>query len=372
MRIFNIIERTLKYIDSHLDEQIGYERLADVFHFSPYYFHRMFSIIAGKTITAYIRDKRLEQACVMLANTKKATLDICLECGFDAYSSFGRVFKNKYGISPKEYRKQGRAPVIISIENLIKTFKKNMEDGKMNENIMKEIEELNKKIELDPKNAGNFYDRGLVYTNLAYDSDDSARDFNRSVEDYTKAIELNPEYAYYFNERGISYRCLGEDIKAIEDFTRAIELDPENSDHYYQRATPYHKLGEYEKSLADFNKAIELGPADPNFHIERAYCYYKMHNGIEALNDCDKAVALDPLRTYLYIERGCAYWLFEEYGKARADFKKAAELEIDRELSRSFIEQSEKDFKEITPDICGGNGNLTIFFAWEIYKNICK
>ena len=119
MKSFDNIERALNHIDSHLSEQMGYERLADILHFSPYYFHRMFSIITGKTITAHIRDRRLEQACVMLSSTKMTALEICLECGFDAYSSFIRVFKNKYGLSPKEYRKQCHTPVFMSVEDLI-------------------------------------------------------------------------------------------------------------------------------------------------------------------------------------------------------------------------------------------------------------
>jgi len=167
MKNFNDIERALKYIDNNLSEQIGYKRVANVFNFSPYYFHRMFTIITGRTITAYIRDKRIEQACVMLSGTKKAALEICLECGFDAYSSFSRVFKNKYGLSPKEYRKQGYTPVVISIDELIKNFKDNLEGGKLSEQLMKEIEELTKKIGLEPDNAGNFHGRGLAYTNLA-------------------------------------------------------------------------------------------------------------------------------------------------------------------------------------------------------------
>ena len=285
MKIFDIIEQALEYIDGNLNEQIGYERLANMFHFSPYYFHRMFSIIVGKTITAYIRDRRIEQACTMLSSTKKSTLDICLECGFDAYSSFSRVFKNKYGFSPKEYRKKGYSPVIISIDELIKTFKENMEGEKMNENIIKEIEELNKKIELEPNNWENFNIRGHLYYDL--------NEYEKSVADGTRAIELNPTIAENFFHRGTSYHNLGKYADSVADCTKAIGLNPKNPQYYFGRGMAHRYLGEYKKAIEDFTKGIELDPKEA---------------------------------AYDYCERGCAYHYTEESEKARADFAKAVEL----------------------------------------------
>lgn len=225
MKNLGNIERVLKYIDNHLDEQMGYERIANMFHFSPYHFHRIFSIIAGKTITAHIRDRRLEKACVMLSSSDKSILELCLECGFDAYSSFSRIFKRKYGLSPKEYRKQGYSPAVISVEELITRFKENLEGGKMSENIMREIEELSKKIEIEPNSAGNFSARGDSYQHLG--------EYTKAISDYTRAIELAPDSAWNFYGRGLAYQNLYQDDetfqKSVDDFTRAIELEPENA-----------------------------------------------------------------------------------------------------------------------------------------------
>ncbi len=64
------ISLAMHYIDDHLNENLTFKHVADIFHFSPYYFHRLFSAVAGKTITAYIRDRRLERAGEMLVNTE--------------------------------------------------------------------------------------------------------------------------------------------------------------------------------------------------------------------------------------------------------------------------------------------------------------
>ena len=50
MHSFERISQALKYIDSHLAENISIDRLAGMFYMSPFYFHRTFSAIVGKAI----------------------------------------------------------------------------------------------------------------------------------------------------------------------------------------------------------------------------------------------------------------------------------------------------------------------------------
>lgn len=164
MKNFENICRALEYIDSHLNEPIDFENLADIFYFSPYYFNRMFSMITGKTIAAYIRERRLERACVQLSETDKTILEICLDCGFNSQQSFCRSFKNNYGLAPNEYRKQKYIPTVISVKEMIARFEKQLERSKsMSDTIMNDIGELTKKIELEPENADLYTKRGEMY-----------------------------------------------------------------------------------------------------------------------------------------------------------------------------------------------------------------
>ena len=287
MKSFDSIERALKYVDSHLSEQMGYERLANILHFSPYYFHRMFSLVVGKTITAHIRDRRLEKACAMLSSTQKGTLEICLDCGFEAYSTFSRIFKNKYGLSPKEYRKQGYAPVCVSIEELITTLKEKLEGREMSDTILKEIEKLSKKIELEPNNWENVNTRG----HLHYDVDE----FEKSVIDLTKAIALRPNIAENYFVRGCSYHNLGKYGESIADYTKAIELNSENPQYYFGRGMAYRFIGEYEKAVNDFTKAIEFESNEAAYdYCERGRAYHFMDESEKAHADFAKAFELDP------------------------------------------------------------------------------
>jgi AraC-like DNA-binding protein/predicted transcriptional regulator YdeE len=126
---FSRIKEALEYIDSHLDENISLKIISGKFNFSPYYFHRMFSIIVGKTIAAHIRDRRLQSACVKLSSADKSVLSIGLECGYDSAQSFSRAFRQMYGLSPSEYRKQGLKPFVVSIDEMIMKFTNRLKGG---------------------------------------------------------------------------------------------------------------------------------------------------------------------------------------------------------------------------------------------------
>lgn len=129
MEYFGRVKEALKYVDAHLDEDIGCERIAGVFHFSPYYFHRMFSAVVGKTIAEHIRSRRLEKACMLIAETEKTILEICLECGFDSPQAFSRSFKNAYKIPPSVYRKRGYRPNPVSVDDMIIKFTNRLRGG---------------------------------------------------------------------------------------------------------------------------------------------------------------------------------------------------------------------------------------------------
>jgi len=135
---FYKIKEALEYIDYHLDEPISLESISKQFHFSPYYFHRMFALIVGKTIAVHVRDRRLLSACSQLASTNNSVLNIALDSGYNSAQSFTRAFKNIHGLSPSEYRKQGLKPYLVSVDEMIMKFTNKLKGGiYMNPKIIK-------------------------------------------------------------------------------------------------------------------------------------------------------------------------------------------------------------------------------------------
>jgi AraC-like DNA-binding protein len=71
---------------------------------------RGFKEIFGKPIYSYHRDMCLERAAIMLRNTSKSILDIALDAGYSNGGNFCYAFKKHYGVSPRQYRKNGKLP----------------------------------------------------------------------------------------------------------------------------------------------------------------------------------------------------------------------------------------------------------------------
>ena len=88
MNNFTKIGEALKYIDGHLDEKINLESLSEKVYFSPYYFHRLFTAVVGKSLAAYIRDRRILFACRQLGTTDNTILEIALNCGWAGYEVY--------------------------------------------------------------------------------------------------------------------------------------------------------------------------------------------------------------------------------------------------------------------------------------------
>lgn len=88
MNHFYKISEAIKYIDLHLNEALTVQAIAEQFAFSPYYFHRLFTAIVGKSLIAYVRDRRIAYACKMLNETDQKVLEIALDFGFDSAQVF--------------------------------------------------------------------------------------------------------------------------------------------------------------------------------------------------------------------------------------------------------------------------------------------
>jgi len=99
------IYRVQDYISAHLDQDLNLEKLAAVSAFSPFHFHRIFKSVAGETLYDFIQRIRLEKACIMLTSDPgMKIISIAMSCGFSTASSFSKAFKQRFGITPSEYR----------------------------------------------------------------------------------------------------------------------------------------------------------------------------------------------------------------------------------------------------------------------------
>lgn len=99
--------QVLRYIETNYRTATLGE-LAGVMNQNLYQLSRFVKRHTGHTFKALLQVKRLNQAAFLLTTTKLSVADIIYHVGYDNTSYFHRVFREKYGMTPKEYRERGR------------------------------------------------------------------------------------------------------------------------------------------------------------------------------------------------------------------------------------------------------------------------
>jgi len=99
------INRVIDYILNHLGEELQVKDLAQVSCFSVFHFQRIFKMITGEPLNAYIRRRRLEKATMVLTtDLKRSVTDVALSYGFSSSANFSKAFTAFFGISPSKQR----------------------------------------------------------------------------------------------------------------------------------------------------------------------------------------------------------------------------------------------------------------------------
>ena len=101
------LSSAIEYIEDNLDKEISYDEAAKIACCSSYYFQRMFTYVAGISLSQYIRHRRMTQAAFELQSTDTKVLDVALKYGYTSPTSFNRAFQSVHGITPSSGRSQG-------------------------------------------------------------------------------------------------------------------------------------------------------------------------------------------------------------------------------------------------------------------------
>lgn len=95
----------LRYLRVHCTEKITLEELAKSCCYNPSYFSRLFREHYGMTLTEFLLQSRMELAERLLLETNLSVEEIASRTGFSGSNPFYRAFKERNGVSPREYRK---------------------------------------------------------------------------------------------------------------------------------------------------------------------------------------------------------------------------------------------------------------------------
>jgi AraC family transcriptional regulator len=98
------MQNVTTWLVANLDQPLQLDRLADLAHFSPYHFHRIYTVTMGETVADTVRRMRIHRAAVYLATTDASILSIAKRSGYSTAQAFTRAFTLAHKESPAQYR----------------------------------------------------------------------------------------------------------------------------------------------------------------------------------------------------------------------------------------------------------------------------
>ena len=93
-----------EYIYAHIKERITIEDLADALGVSSSYLSRLFKKETGVSVSAYIRNRKIDMAKNLLRFSNDSMIDIANRLSFSSQSHFIQQFREVVGMTPKKYR----------------------------------------------------------------------------------------------------------------------------------------------------------------------------------------------------------------------------------------------------------------------------
>ena len=117
------INRVMDYIEKHIDQPIDLSVISNVANFSPFHFHRIFTLLVGETPNSFLQRIRIEKAAQYLKDDESLSIsEIAHRCGFNNATSFSRSFRKYFGFTAKEFR---GAEKMSYVKNGLEFYRKN-------------------------------------------------------------------------------------------------------------------------------------------------------------------------------------------------------------------------------------------------------
>ena len=100
-----IVSDVISYINMNYERPVSNEDIAENFHFNEAYLNRVFRKNTGRSMHEFLVNCRITAAKEMLCSQGFSVGEIAEKCGFSSVYHFTKIFKQKTGVTPSEYRK---------------------------------------------------------------------------------------------------------------------------------------------------------------------------------------------------------------------------------------------------------------------------
>jgi AraC-like DNA-binding protein len=108
-RDIGLLLQIREYIDSNLRQAMPVTFICKHFSINKTKLQQQFRECFGTSLHAFILQRRLEKAAILLRETEEPVKFIAGQCGYKKVRSFNKAFKGRWRLSPDQYRKNERA-----------------------------------------------------------------------------------------------------------------------------------------------------------------------------------------------------------------------------------------------------------------------
>ncbi len=105
-RQIQVTRQVHDYMLSHLEEHLTIPDLSSQFHVSPTLLKSCFRQLYGRPLHTCLRQHRLRRGAELLRSTSLPIAEVAAQVGYGSVSQFGAAFRQEFGVSPSQYRKQ--------------------------------------------------------------------------------------------------------------------------------------------------------------------------------------------------------------------------------------------------------------------------
>jgi len=100
----DLIRQTMQILNEHFSEELSLQSVARQLGVTQWHLSHLFSAYLKMGFCSYINALRAQRARALLIATREPVTQIAYECGFGSQTTFNRVFRELFGMSPRQLR----------------------------------------------------------------------------------------------------------------------------------------------------------------------------------------------------------------------------------------------------------------------------
>ncbi|WP_147106385.1 AraC family transcriptional regulator [Nesterenkonia populi] len=101
------LNEAMASVEQQLEGEVDVRRASQIALMSEHHFRRVFSTLAGMSLSEYVRRRRMTLAAASVASGQEALQDLAIRFGYRSADAFSRAFKTVHGVGPEGARRPG-------------------------------------------------------------------------------------------------------------------------------------------------------------------------------------------------------------------------------------------------------------------------